>query len=80
VLYALPSSTWFGRWNCGSNVPHVVSEGQICDCLRILNIHKSNEKHPRVLTELAGMVAKSLSIIFEKPRSPDEVTGDRKKR
>lgn len=35
-----------------------------------------DEKHPRVLTKLA---AKPLSMIFEKPWSPGEVPGDRKK-
>lgn len=38
-----------------------------------------DEKYPRVLTELADMVAKPLSMIFEKPWSPGEVPGDRKK-
>ncbi|KFO61529.1 hypothetical protein N302_00984, partial [Corvus brachyrhynchos] len=52
------------------------------DHLRNLNVHKSvglNEMHPRVLRELADVVVKPLSMIFENSCHSPEVPGDWKK-
>jgi len=65
--------------DCRKDDLPLVEEDWARDFLGNLDSHKSmgpNGKHPRVLRELADIIAESLSILFERSRRTGEVPED----
>jgi len=64
---------------CRMDDPPLVEEDCVRDCLSNLDVHKSMDPdgiHPRVLRELADVIAEPLSIIFERSWRTGELPED----
>ena len=81
-MLCIPLQPQASRWGPGGKFPPTVRAEQVQDHLMRLDEYRSvgpDSVHPRVLKDLAEVVAEPLSIVFEKSQLSGEVPDDWRK-